>query len=571
MADDIVTWARVEPHAATTDIDVGLAAEIADPVWLLARQRQLGEFTGDDGGSPVGVQVRASYSRVSRYRPGPLQAGEDGSAKAVDYKPERVPLESMVEREPLDEARAWRARLTGGQTFERRLKKANLAGAIPPLRAAFRFVPDTRGAARGAQEQRYEALFSDGMIDGVLLRRALPGGVPDAIAQASGNAARFRTEIAAWSQWFDDMMAVGSGDPAAPSWQKQTIEYAFAVSGPAPAADGEEVVLAAAEYDGRGLDWYHLDVVPGATLNGAAAGATVDRGVVSRRLLPKRVTFPGMPVDRFFEMEDGCINLGTVDAGPTDLARLLVTEYATIYSPDWFVVPLELPIGCLARVDAIVVRDTFNVLTLVGTPQTQAEDRAGRQFQLDVAGDPEADVPLLFVPPAVLYGQQSGALEDVLLQRDEQANLVWAIERQTLGAAGRPIGANFAPLAAMRDASEFQADLIYQVATVVPSHWSPYVAVPVAGTPGERLMLQRARLLDTPSGTTRTAVGQIARGMDRLPEEEVTRAGVRLRLIDQLVRWIDGSTHVWRGRQKTPGLGESDARLFFDYTARRLR
>jgi hypothetical protein len=99
---------------------------------------------------------------------------------------------------------------------------------------------------------------------------------------------------------------------------------------------------------------------------------------VHYRLLPRSVSFAGMPADRFWEMEDGLIDLGSLDAGPTDLARLLAVESAVIYSPDWFVVPVELPIGSLAQVDWVVVTDTFGVATLVGTPTTQAADNAGR-------------------------------------------------------------------------------------------------------------------------------------------------------------------------------------------------
>jgi hypothetical protein len=152
---------------------------------------------------------------------------------------------------------------------------------------------------------------------------------------------------------------------------------------------------------------------------------------VHYRLLPRSVSFAGMPADRFWEMEDGLIDLGSLDAGPTDLARLLAVESAVIYSPDWFVVPVELPIGSLAQVDWVVVTNTFGVATLVGTPATQAADNAGRMYQLSTVDAPVADVPLLLLPPAA-------PLEDVLLQRDEEANLAWAIEKTVLGAAGGP-------------------------------------------------------------------------------------------------------------------------------------
>ena len=48
----ITSWVRLEPGARSDDESVGLEARIHDPLWLLGRQWQLGEFHGSDGGSP---------------------------------------------------------------------------------------------------------------------------------------------------------------------------------------------------------------------------------------------------------------------------------------------------------------------------------------------------------------------------------------------------------------------------------------------------------------------------------------------------------------------------------------
>jgi hypothetical protein len=561
---DATTWARIEPHARTTDIDVGLAAEVADPLWFLARQMQLGEFNGDDGGSLISVEIRASWSRLSRYHAGALPKDGDGSAAAVPYDATSGPLEKLVESEPIETSRAWRVRVTEGQRLEAALRAAGLDGAIEPLRLEYSFQASPGALPSGLQEQRYAAIFGNRAPDGLAVNDAIAAGtIPAAIAVASGNASLFEATLTAWAS---TVPAVASGDTVfPPAWQPQRQEYTFAVG--APDFAGGELVLQAPEYDGTGLDWYHVDLAPDATLG--AAGAV--SGTSKRRYLPKPVTFPGMPVDRFWEIEDGLINLGSIDAGPTDIVRMLVTEYAVIYSPDWFLVPLEMPVGSVGRIDWVTARDTFGVHTLVGTFESQRNDRAGRQFQLARVGDDTADLPYLFLPPASLHGLQSVPLEDVLVQRDEQANMAWIIERVVLGPAGRGVSVTRPP--ARRDkipASQFEADLIYQIATEVPSNWAPLVAVPVGDATLRTLMLQRARLLDTPTGTTRGSTGQLAAGIRQLFEEEVTRAGVRLQLLDQVTRWLDGSYHLWRGRRKSPGLGESDAGLFFDYTARQV-
>src|SRR6266511_1987223 len=47
--DLMAGWDRIEAIARSTGLTGGLEARVADPLWLLARQWQVGEFHGDDG------------------------------------------------------------------------------------------------------------------------------------------------------------------------------------------------------------------------------------------------------------------------------------------------------------------------------------------------------------------------------------------------------------------------------------------------------------------------------------------------------------------------------------------
>jgi hypothetical protein len=53
-------------------------------------------------------------------------------------------------------------------------------------------------------------------------------------------------------------------------------------------------------------------------------------------------------------------------------------------------------------------------------------------------------------------------------------------------------------------------------------------------------------------------------GVLELYEEEVPRAGARVRRAYRSARWIDGSSHLWLGRTKTTGRGEGSSGLRFD-------
>ena len=80
--------------------------------------------------------------------------------------------------------------------------------------------------------------------------------------------------------------------------------------------------------------------------------------------MPAPVNFRGAPAARFWEMEDARVDYGLMPVGPTDLAHLLLIEYASSYGNDWYLVPLDLPVGSLTRVRSLVVTDTFGVRTL---------------------------------------------------------------------------------------------------------------------------------------------------------------------------------------------------------------
>ena len=81
----ITRWNRLEGRPRTHDFDRALHAEVRDALWMLSRQWQLGEFVGDDAGSPVLARACLDLRTLDRYQPGhgavqPLDA--DGVARA---------------------------------------------------------------------------------------------------------------------------------------------------------------------------------------------------------------------------------------------------------------------------------------------------------------------------------------------------------------------------------------------------------------------------------------------------------------------------------------------------------
>ncbi len=567
----LTTWSRLEPHARTADISEGLAARIADPMWLLARQRQLGEFTGEDGGSPVFLDVWASWSRLTRYRPGHLAAGEDGSAEAVPYDPRSRPLEPLVEAELGGGAelggRWWRERARLGRRLEAALRAAGESGAIDALRGEFPFPGGEPGDVTPA-DARWASTLAGNLTDGLdaLVALTREGSPPPVVLGAAADADRLTAEMQHWRTWAErtTIVALDESRSGSPAWDPQRLEYAFAVAAPPLPDTDTEVVLVASEYHGTGIGWHSVDTDRHASLGAAGDGGAT--GTEQRRTLPVPVRYAGMPADRYWEMEDARVSLGAVSAGPTDLVKMLAIEYAVIYGPDWFLVPVDLPVGVVARVDGVVVRDTFGVATLVGTHDTVRGDGAGRLFQPASVDDDVADNPLLLILPSSLGALRGPPLERIDLRRDEAANLAWIIERIAEGPMGRGAVRSSEPDLADEPPEPVEADLLWRIQTSVAPYWHPLAPVREGDEEGDIRLVAAAFSDAAVTDPTLLGRGRLAGEIDKLYEEEVTRAGARLDLFDQQVRAIDGTIVSWRGREKTAGHGEVDSGLAFDRT-----
>jgi hypothetical protein len=90
VADRFDTFRRLEPRRPGQDQNDGLAAPLADPLWLLGRQWQLGEQQGENASSPVRVRLSASST--------PLEPPADRPTA----DPTTTPTEAIVEGEPED-------------------------------------------------------------------------------------------------------------------------------------------------------------------------------------------------------------------------------------------------------------------------------------------------------------------------------------------------------------------------------------------------------------------------------------------------------------------------------------
>ncbi|MGH7573761.1 MAG: hypothetical protein ACREM1_01335 [Longimicrobiales bacterium] len=561
----ITGWTRLEPRVRREDPAVGLEAKLHDPLWLLARQWQVGEFTAEDAGSPLQVRVRIERSPLTRYLPGPLA---DGGGSGRPYDATRLPLEALVEREPTGPD--LRFACEAGLHFLRLLERFEAGKYREAYAQAYPIARDDAGSIAG-ETARLVRVAAGRVPDGLRLAadlRSTEGTLPAAPLIEPADQEAVRAAADQWLGWLNARFSVPpEGDPS--PWNAERMEYAFALAG--PSQDGERV-LVAREYAHGHLDWHAFDQVPGAVLG--AAGDAAARESLVRTAIPSPVSYRGMPVSRWWEFEDGQVNFGAVDAGPTDLLRLLLLGFALDYGNDWFLLPVELPAGGIYRITSLVVTDSFGERTLL-RPYTEIQPAGShwRMFNLTAEGNSDSAVDdLLFLPPAVPPGLHGEPLEEVMFLRDEVANLGWAVERRVQEAGGRPLDRFEQYQRARAAAPEPQTasengELRYRLSTTVPDYWIPLVpARPDPDDPGIRLVRGRVLIHGSTTPVSPPPLGRLlepGRPL-RLFEEEVTRAGARVTRAYQYVRWTDGSSHLWIGRQKSAGRGEGASGLRFD-------
>ena len=273
-----------------------------------------------------------------------------------------------------------------------------------------------------------------------------------------------------------------------------------------------------------------------------------------RTVLPAPVTFPGMPAPRFWAFEDARIDLGAVGAGADNVARMLLVGFAVDYGNDWFVVPVELPVGSLTRITSLEVSDTFGVTTEVRSA-TEVDGPAAAWRMFGLSSDDGAPVPLLFLPPVLSSSLEAAARERVAFARDEFANLVWAIEELVESPTGAPRRRDEEPQPPSRTSVVGDDVLRYEVATETARHWHPLVTV--TDESGAATLEQRA--IHPALGTVLGAPEPL-----RLREEELPGEGLGVERTFQLARWMGGRTAVWSARRRTGGSGPVSSGLRFD-------
>lgn len=566
-------WERLESKAQSIDLTGGIEARIADPLWMLARQWQVLEFEGDDAAQPAAVRITGQNLPLTGFK------GIDGNWQNL---PDQTPLEAVVEATPGPDfgAAGLHAAAAASRRLIRMLTEKKLAKAIPRLREKFSVQLPERMVQPSPASAQAAALLARRAINAAELASASDEAVKAALAgvlsaEETGQAI---TVIKAWKNWYNRR----DGSTRCFAWDDERVEYTFSLSaGPKTEKSPGSVILEAPEHNGGHLDWYTFDLQQSAPVEGRQRPLTA---------IPTPIRYHGMPASRWWQFEEGTVNFGDLDAGPADLARLLVAEFATIYSNDWYVVPVSVPVGSVSQIQQVQVIDNFGGREMI--PSAAVNDakrrngpRTWRLFEL--TGDEVGlghPSPWLLVPPTLAGDMNGPVLERVVLTRDEGANLVWANEGLVEGLLGRAVERAEAWYAAQPaetqpntarlpvDPRTYDAQSWrYQLETPHPAWWIPFLPERI-DSKSAQIMLRRARMQSWDLFKTEPVSSQLGplgvfldpRRPCWINEEEVPKMGVRLERRWQFGRWHDGSYHVWLQRRKFAGRGERSSGLKWD-------
>ncbi|MGL5889433.1 MAG: hypothetical protein ACRC3B_06085 [Bacteroidia bacterium] len=588
-------WNRLEPRPRSNSLTRSLRAEVRDPLWMLTRQWQLGEWNGEDTGTAAFAFLDMQTSRVNRIaKPGnsPLPVSED------------VPLECTIEREDVQPSLLICIEL--GRQFIKMLRAAtlsNLATIEANIRASllFRFsAPPSPNPEFFSNPELWQATLavSNGRaVNGFELLRQLqlPATTISSLITVPAADVTIANQVGVdFVAWYKRVYSQPAS-PAEDYWLPRHLEYQFACSAPRTATD--YTLLKADEYYQGHLDWYSFDRVStthavDASLQPLIAG-TPDTSVLQTKpfaVIPSKIAFGGMPAQRFWEMEDRRVDFGGLTVATTDVAHLVVGEFATLYSNDWTLLPFTVPSGSICNLRGIMVTDVFGQVTHI-----QAAGAADWQnwnlFTLSEIDNRTSD-QRLFVPPVVGDLQESPPVEMVNFMRDEMANMVWGVESVVPnGVSGGERGQEAAirisrliesqtVITPVPPSLSNTAEIKFNLMSVVPENWIPFIPVRLGTNLQSRnIQFQRAAMPrviknQTQPQRVRPRTSLLREGYNPtsgswgasyIYEEEIPRSGTILSLTWQRARWHDGRVALWLGRRKQNGRGEGNSGLRFDY------
>jgi hypothetical protein len=579
QAASVTTWTRLEPLTREASMQRSLQAQARDSLWFLARQYQMGEFLGDDAGSPLHASVLAEFRNITTYRPG----SDDSKTTPTDPA---LPVEVHLERESVT------LRLQGavqlGRYFERLVRRSQDFShpdqVIRDFRLAFPIkaaIPDSAFASPDALRMR--SIVAAQMKNGVMVPgrvvngsdlyasalASLQGTVPHMPLPSGSSDPNIQKILKDFVAFRQSVFCEPTEDSA---WQSTKLDYDFALGSP---VQNQNLLLAANDFAGGHVDWYSFSL-QNASSNPVASQNPATVMSQAFDLLPNHVVFRGMPDSRWWNFEDGATDVGQLDTDHVDLPKLLVMEFALVFGNDWFSLPIPVPVAkpkdplgvqaSLSRIDTLVVTDSFGVRTLIRAAEQTTVNSGETPWSMYKLSGQNTRGDFILIAPTLGLVQEGNALENVLFLRDDMAAMAWAVEQQLQGDLDLPVDAFQALLqeaqARVDPAPAYTPggpDIYYSLEKLPPLNWVPLV--PVLSNQGAPYLRRGTLQIPDPNDPTKFVKLKAHASVLEpdhpfyVVDHAVPRSGVKVNRYFRFTRSFYGANYLWQTRKAGIGRG----------------
>lgn len=549
---------RLEGRSRNGDDDSGLEMRIADPLWMLGRQWQFGEFKGEDNGSPISVQTNFRKEMLNFY-----SFLNSGKKQEIG----NVPLEARVETLEMNPSNL-RDKVRIGQKFED-LIKANFPASeaedfIAKLRTEF---PLTLKEKTDQKSRNFFNLMAGNVIDG--------GSMWEKIRNNAFPADDFmplETMTNKLKNWYQDLYLPAQDESF---WHSKNLVHQFSVHGE------KDIELNAPDYQSGHLDWYSFD--------NAIVGINPEENTKDSDIfMPVRVSYAAMPDKRLFSFEDSKLELSGMEVDQAELVKLMIIDFSLVSDNDWFTIPFEMEIGEICWINRITIKDVFGITTVINNDKDTGQYLNNNPLKVwDAFKIRPSDLfrergqinqelykkeeQFLYLPPVTTFRQESRPLEEILFLRDEYANMVWGIEKIVCNEWGKPVNGYDLHLelngSFINPEERDNTTPQFRLASQVPTNWIPYLPFHIEGS-NTNIELRRAVMMRNETDKEPVDIDPLSTLAENdllsIREEAIPRAGIRVQLTKQRVRGADGKTYIWLGRKVLAGRGEGSSGLKFD-------
>jgi hypothetical protein len=577
---EIVAWFQLRTQPESSDpadgsIQRGLKAEIRDPLWMLSRQWQFGEFKAEDTGSAIHVSASLKMRKFNK-----LSLSNDASP--VDFTDD-IPLEAIVECE--DFLNTFRVKIEMGIQWMKLLKSAGkfslnevFYNSSLPVSLKINLPADEADNYNKFINNKYKNYLNlaikNHVIDGGAFYKYLFENSQHKASEFLNSADPVIDDLGSrFVKMYKSIYTLplaGSSN----AWDNQRLEYKFNCRSE---IGTDKINLIADEYYDGKLDWNDFNIV-----KEPASGVLNKNTLIQNTLLnvlPVGVKFPGMPLKRWWEIENYNTSISNLDIGKYDVASLVFSEFCLRYSGNWLLIPCKIRKGCYSEISNLLVKDVFGKITEIKhTKDIDPNNSDWSLFSLTNDSDSKSFDKGLYFPFVVNTSLHSDPVEEINFLRDDMADLVWGIETIIQDTIGIGHKAHEAAQKYLKEISNIESvdsnaddkeKVYYNLMRGVAPNWIPFI-MKNDNTGTNHSMLQRAAIplsfRDNKLKTTKPATDILKEYPPGLIySEEIPGSGAVVSKKWNRIRWVNGKVVTWLGLTKKSSRGEIISNLKFDF------